>query len=126
MRLLIDTHILLWFLEGNQLLATSRHQIIADPENDIFVSIGSLWEMAIKISLNKLTLSYPLAEIVDHITSENINILPILPAHAIEISVLPFHHRDPFDRLLVAQSRIERLALMSNDKNFKSYEIEIL
>jgi PIN domain nuclease of toxin-antitoxin system len=126
MQLLIDTHILIWFFEGNKLLAKSRRQIIANPNNDVFISIASLWEIAIKISLGKLTLSKPLVEIVRQIAVENIEILPIAPKHILQVSVLTFHHRDPFDRILVAQSQVENLPVMTDDREFGDYRINIL
>jgi PIN domain nuclease of toxin-antitoxin system len=93
MQLLIDTHILIWFLEGNKSLSKPRRQIIANPQNDVFVSISSLWEIAIKISISKLTLAKPLADAIKQIAVEDIEILPILPEHTLQVSTLPFHHR---------------------------------
>jgi PIN domain nuclease of toxin-antitoxin system len=104
MRLLIDTHILIWFLEGSKFLSKPRRRIIADPQNDIFVSITSLREIAIKISLGKLTLSQPLANVIKQIAVENIEILSIAPEHTLHVSALPFHHRDPFDRIIICQA----------------------
>jgi len=126
MRLLIDTHILIWFLEGNKLLSKSRRQIIANPQNDVFVSIASLWEMAIKISVGKLTLAKLLADVIKQIAVENIEILPIAPEHTLQISVLPFHHRDPFDRIIIAQAQLENLPVMTDDDEFGYYGIKIL
>lgn len=126
MKLLIDTHILIWFLEGSKLLSKSRRQIIIDPNNDIFVSIASLWEMAIKISLGKLTIAKPLADVIKQISIENIEILAISPEHIQQVSVLPFHHRDPFDRMIIAQAQIENLSVITNDSNFGSYGIKIV
>lgn len=126
MQLLIDTHILLWFLEGNKLLLKSRRQIIVNPNNDIFVSIASLWEIAIKISVGKLTLAKPLADIIKQIAIEDFEILPILPEHTVQISALPFHHRDPFDRMIIAQSKVENLKIMTDDGEFGSYGVKIL
>ena len=126
MRLLIDTHILIWFLEGNRLLSISRRQTIAKARNDIFVSVASLWEIAIKISLGKLLLIKPLADVIKQITVEDIEILPISPEHILQVSTLPFHHRDPFDRLLIAQAQVENLAVMTNDVEFSGYKVEIL
>ncbi|MGI8494792.1 MAG: type II toxin-antitoxin system VapC family toxin [Pyrinomonadaceae bacterium] len=85
MRLLLDTHILIWFLEGNKSLLKSNRQIIADSDNDIFVSIVPLWEIAIKISIGKLTLAKPLAGAIKQIVIENIEILPISPEHILQI-----------------------------------------
>ena len=126
MRLLIDTHILIWFLEGNKSLSKSRRQIIANPQNEIFVSIASLWEMAIKISLGKLTLAKSLADVIKQIGVEDIELLPISPEHTLQVSTLPFHHRDPFDRIIIAQSQIENLAVMTDDKDFADYGVKIL
>jgi PIN domain nuclease of toxin-antitoxin system len=81
MQLLIDTHILIWFLEGNKSLSKSRRQLIADSNNDVFVSIATLWEIAIKISIGKLTLAKPLADVIKQIGIENIEILAISPEH---------------------------------------------
>jgi PIN domain nuclease of toxin-antitoxin system len=126
MQLLIDTHILIWFLEGNKLLVKSRRQIIANPQNDIFVSIASLWEIAIKISLGKLTLAKPLADVIKQIAVENIEILSIAPEHTLQVSALPFHHRDPFDRIIISQAQVENLPIMTNDAEFSNYIIKIL
>lgn len=126
MRLLIDTHVLIWFLEGSKLLAKPRRQIVADSQNDVFVSIASLWEIAIKISVGKLTLARPLADVVKQIAVENIEILPIAAAHTLQVSVLPFHHRDPFDRIIIAQSQIENLNVMTDDIVFGSYGVKLL
>lgn len=90
MRLLIDTHILIWFLEGSNLLSKSRRQIVAVPQNDVFVSIASLWEIAIKISVGKLKLVSTLADVISQVGIENIEILPVSPEHTLQVSVLPF------------------------------------
>lgn len=126
MQLLIDTHILIWFLEGNNLLSKPRRQIIADSNNNVFVSIASLWEIAIKISIGKLTLNKPLADVIKQIGIENIEILPISPEHTLQVSVLPFHHRDPFDRIIIAQAQVENLPIMTDDGEFGNYRIKIL
>ncbi len=126
MQLLIDTHILIWFLEGNNLLTYSRRQIIADSQNDIFISIASLWEMAIKISISKLTLARPFDEVTRQIAVENIEILPITPEHTLRVSTLPFHHRDPFDRIIIAQAQVGNLPIMTDDEIFGKYGIKIL
>ena len=125
MRLLIDTHILIWFLEGNKLLSKSRRQIIANPQNDIFISIASLWEMAIKISIGKLTLAKPLADVLKQIVIEGFEILSILPEHTLQVSNLPLHHRDPFDRILIAQSQVENLGIITGDGNFRGYGVKL-
>ncbi len=126
MRLLIDTHILIWFLEGNRLLSKPRRQIIANPQNDIFVSIACLWEMAVKISIGKLTLAKPFADVIKQIAVEDFEVLPISPEHTLQVSTLPFHHRDPFDRIIIAQSQIENLTIITDDDDFKSYGVKVL
>jgi len=126
MRLLIDTHILIWFLEGSKLLSKSRRQIIANQQNDIFVRIASLWEMAVKISIGKLTLAHSLAAVIKQIAAQDIEILPITPEHALQVFILPFHHRDPFDRIIIAQSQIENLTIMTGDNDFGSYSVKLL
>ena len=126
MQLLVDTHILIWFLEGNKLLSKSRRQIVADSQNNVFVSIASLWEIAIKISIGKLTLAKPLANVIKQIEIEDFEILPISPEHTLRVSIMPFHHRDPFDRVIIAQSQIENLPVLTDDNDFGSYGIKIL
>ena len=126
MRLLIDTHILIWFLEGNTLLSKLRRQIIAKSQNEVLVSIASLWEIAIKISIGKLTLTKAFADVIKQISIENIEILPISPEHILQVSILPFYHRDPFDRIIIAQAQVENLLIVTDDGEFSNYEIEIL
>ena len=126
MQLLIDTHVLIWFLEGNKSLSKPHRQIISDSQNDVLVSIASLWEIAVKISLGKLTLAKPLADVIKQIAVENIEVLPILPKHTLQVSTLPFHHRDPFDRIIVAQSQVENLPIVTNDIEFSHYGIKLL
>lgn len=126
MRLILDTHILIWFLEGNRSLSNSRRQIISQTQDDIFVSIASLWETAIKVSLGKLTLSQSLADVVKQINSEDIEILPITPEHTLQVSILLFHHRDPFDRIIISQAQVENLTVMTNDTDFIKYGIQVL
>jgi PIN domain nuclease of toxin-antitoxin system len=126
MQLLIDTHILIWFLEGNNLLSKHRRQIVADSNNDIFISIASLWEIAIKISIGKLTLTKPLADVIKHIAAEDIEVLLISPEHTLQVSTLPFHHRDPFDRIIISQAQIENLPVMTDDREFGHYGINII
>ena len=126
MQLLIDTHILIWFLEGNNLLPKSKQQIISNSQNEIFVSIASIWEIAIKISVGKLNLANPLTDIIKQIAIEDIEILPISTEHTLQVSTMPFHHRDPFDRIIIAQSQVENLPIITDDSEFKNYLVKIL
>lgn len=126
MRILIDTHILIWFLEGSEELSESHRDLLINIENDVVVSIASLWEVGIKVGLGKLTLRNSLPELVERMGAEQIDILPIRPEHIVQVSILPFHHRDPFDRMIVAQAQIDGLDLISNDSKFASYGLNVL
>src|SRR5688572_1222873 len=116
MRLLLDTHALLWFVLGDPLLSSRARALIEDPANDKFVSPVSFWELAIKISTGKYLLHEPLEDFCRRgIDGNGFQILPIEVRHANFLITLPFHHRDPFDRLLIAQAAVERMAIVSID-----------
>ena len=122
MNLLLDTHILLWYITGNETLAADWRSSIQSTDNQKWISMASLWEMAIKSSLGKLTLSAPL----DQLIPEGFRILPIDLIHVLAYQRLPLHHRDPFDRMLIAQAQVENLTLMTHDANFRLYGIRLL
>lgn len=107
MRYLLDTHTLIWFLEGDNRLSVAANDIISNADTEIYVSIVSLWEMAIKISLGKLQLSQSLEQMIDKVGQQNITLFEVHPAHVLAVLNLPFEHRDPFDRLLIAQALVE-------------------
>ena len=124
MRILLDTHTFLQFIAGSSRLSNSAREVIENPDNDRLLSIASLWEMAIKISLGKLILAQPFQSLVpEQLNSNAIDILPITFQHVAVIATLPFHHRDPFDRILVAQSVVEAIPLVSADGAFDAYRI---
>jgi len=123
-RLLLDTHTLLWFLRDDPALAPTAKARIEDPANQKFVSVASCWEIAIKAGLGKLTLREPAATLLGReIPRNNFDLLGISLQHATAVEGLPLHHRDPFDRLLVVQARIEGIALVSVDTAFDAYGI---
>ena len=124
MKYLLDTHALIWFLEGDQRLSATAQNIICNDDTDIFVSIVSLWEMAIKISLGKLELSQSLDQIIDKLPQQNITLLPINPAHVLAVLKLPFKHRNPFDRLLIGQALVEKMKFISNEALFLRYSVD--
>ncbi|NMG60070.1 type II toxin-antitoxin system VapC family toxin [Geitlerinema sp. P-1104] len=127
MKLLLDTHILIWLIEGNPNLSQTARQAIEDESNTLDLSIVSLWEITIKTSLGKLELAIPLEQIViNFILPSGIQILPIQLSHLLILQTLPFHHRDPFDRLLISQAKSEGLTLVSGDGMFEQYEVKIL
>jgi PIN domain nuclease of toxin-antitoxin system len=123
---LLDTHTLIWFVNGDtELSQTARTAIEADNTLN-FVSIASLWEMAIKISLNKLELKTPFNQIGRQIEENGFEILPVTFEDTLTLSTLPFHHRDPFDRIIIVQSFNNGLTLISKDKNFDLYNAKVL
>lgn len=126
MRILIDTHILVWQAEGDEKLPLEWRQIISDPSNSISISVVSFWEIAIKISRGKLSISKTIEEMIGAVELSNISVLPIRSSHTIQVSRLPFHHKDPFDRMIIAQSIVEDLPLMTLDGDLSPYKIELV
>lgn len=121
-RLLVDTHALLWWLTDDSALSSTAREAFADPASEPLVSTASVWEIAIKRSLGKLTAP---DDLPDRISGEGFSWLPISPAHAWAVRALPIYHRDPFDRLLVAQALAERLPLISADSQFEQYGVDV-
>ena len=125
-KFLIDTHTFIWLIEDDPKLPDSSKRLIDNLNNDIFISIASLWEMAIKISIGKLKLLGVLAQAIDELYARNIKILPIDSLHILRVQSLPFHHKDPFDRIIIAQSLTENITLICIDGVFDSYGIKRL
>ena len=124
MKLLLDTHIFLWFIMGSLTLSTPARDLIEDEANEKFLSVASLWEIAIKYSLGKLSLSAPFDKLIPHQLSLNgFELLNISMDHVTMVATLPFHHRDPFDRLLIAQAAVEKMPIVSIDAVFDAYSI---
>jgi PIN domain nuclease of toxin-antitoxin system len=121
MNLLLDTHTYIWFAGNKPELSPVVKQLIENPNNTSYLSIASLWEMSIKISLGKLTINTDFKSLLNDLTENGIEILPITFEHVLKSSLLPFHHRDPFDRILVAQSLCEKMQLLSADIIFDQY-----
>lgn len=127
MKLLLDTHAFLWFIGGSSRLSSSARTVIEASGNERFISAASIFEMAIKISLGKLTVGQPLEEILARETDSGaFSLLPIEVRHVSVLASLPFHHRDPFDRLLAAQSLVDGLVLLSVDEAFEAYGVRRL
>jgi PIN domain nuclease of toxin-antitoxin system len=123
MTILLDTHTLLWFLENDpQLPPNIRTRIETSPT--VFISIVSLWEIAIKANISKLTLSFPFSDLETELTTQNITQLPITFSDLETYHSLPLHHRDPFDRLLIAQAINHNLPFISCDTEFGPYPIQ--
>ena len=124
MRILLDTHTLIWFFVGDSKLSTNARILIENEDNHRLVSIASIWEMAIKESKGHLNLSVPFEDYIGQkLSLEEFNILNINLEHLNAIATMPFHHKDPFDRLLIAQSMVERIPILSKDSAFDAYSI---
>lgn len=129
MRLLIDTHVLYWYVEGDPKLSATAQTYIQDTTNDILVSPASYWEIAVKVSLGKWTLNRPFEEFIDlGLKQYGFELLPILPAHTAKLIGLtyPPNHRDPFDRMLVAQALTESIPPVSIDPKLDAYGVQRL
>ena len=127
MKYLLDTHIFLWMLEDNKLLHNQAKQVILNSNNDLFFSMASYWEICIKISIGKLQLKRNWAHIFERELSTNsIQTLPIKKEHARQTITLPWHHRDPFDRLIIAQCKCEKMTCITADPIINQYDIHCL
>lgn len=125
MRVLIDTHVLLWAVSGDKRLSRKAHSILSSFENEVFVSAASAWEIATKYRLGKLPDAAELAGNITAIVQQlGFRPLPISLGHAERAGALPGQHRDPFDRMLIAQSQAENLPLVSNERLFDGYGIQ--
>jgi PIN domain nuclease of toxin-antitoxin system len=122
-KILLDTHMLLWWIAGSPQLSAFARGLISDPENTIFVSAVSLWEIWLKQSLGKLRLPDEFEQVV---AAESFESLPLSAAHAREVARLPWLHRDPFDRMLVAQARVAGLRLLTSDESIAAYSDPVL
>ena len=123
MRLLIDTHVLLWADERPHIITPELRAALIDPANEIFVSAASVWEIAVKRAIGKLTFTRP---IVEAATASGFEILPVSGAHAEHAGGLPRHHNDPFDRLLIAQAALEGMVLGTQDRLMRPYGVALL
>jgi PIN domain nuclease of toxin-antitoxin system len=126
-KILLDTQCWLWMLVAPERFSTAGAQCVSDPENDLHLSAASAWEIAIKHAIGRLRLPVDPAEYVRSRLAESRTIpLPISHEHALHVAGLPLHHRDPFDRLLVAQAQLERLSIMTADPHFAAYDVEVI
>ena len=127
MNLLLDTHAFLWFIEGSDKLSERARGLIEDQENERYFSVGSLWEMAIKVSIGKLDVPLPFTRLVrEHVRGNANSILGVRAAHLDMQRSLPFHHRDPFDRMVIAQAKEEEMKVVGRDEKFDHYDVELL
>ena len=127
MRVLLDTHALLWMMSADDRLSDRAKVTVLDDRNDLLFSLAGWWEIAIKIGLGKLDLQADWALALRREMRHNgIEWLPIRPEHCERIPSLPFHHRDPFDRLLIAQAQAEELSIMTADPHFAAYGVDVV
>jgi PIN domain nuclease of toxin-antitoxin system len=126
-KLLLDTHTFLWFIDGSPQPSTAARTLIEEADNEVFLSVGSLWEIAIKVSLGKLSLGQPFERLMPaQLSLNSIELLNITISHTAKVITLPFHHRDPFDRLLIAQALVEDIPLVGVDTVFDAYGVRRL
>lgn len=126
MRYLLDTHTLLWAVDGSKKLPNHLKDTISDKSNLCFVSIASIWEISIKFSLGRLKIISDLDEYLPLVKRSGFEILPIEENHLLRLPNLPFHHKDPFDRLIIAQAQTEQFTLISKDSKFEEYDVSLL
>jgi PIN domain nuclease of toxin-antitoxin system len=126
MILLLDTHVFIWMDSQPTQLSASAAAALQDPSNTLLVSAASIWEMVIKIQLGKLTLRLPLRNIVSEQQSNRISILPVRLSHALAVDQLPSIHRDPFDRMVIAQANIEGAEMVTADHVFSQDPVRLL
>src|SRR5579863_2327478 len=123
MRALLDTHAFLWAISEDKRLSRSAQQVFTGP-NDLFLSVASVWEILIKVRTGKLSLPQPTgAYVVKELVQNQIEVLPVMLDHVLQIESLAIHHRDPFDRILIAQGVEESLPIVTNDPQFQNYPI---
>lgn len=127
MDLLLDTHAFIWSYEEPERLSEVVLAKLSDPANSLFLSVASVWEMQIKIQREKLKFDDPLSTVIAEQQDVNrIRIMPIELSHALFLESLPFHHKDPFDRMLIAQSSVEDMTIVSRDVHLSSYGVKLL
>jgi PIN domain nuclease of toxin-antitoxin system len=127
MKLLLDTHAFIWWASEPQRLSQKVLILCQDRANTLMISVASIWEMQIKLQLGRLRLTLPLRNLIEsQQQANNLQVLPIELSHVLALDNLPLHHRDPFDRLLIAQSNVEDAPLVSMDRAFSEYQVKLL
>jgi PIN domain nuclease of toxin-antitoxin system len=123
---LLDTHTAIWFFNGDVKLPESAKRLICNMENDKYVSIVSIWELAIKLSLKKITFKEGSKGFLDLIYTNGFDLLEIEPKHIFGLETLPFYHKDPFDRLLVSTALAENITIITDDENIPKYPVNYI
>ena len=125
MKYILDTHTFIWWNDDPQLLSEKVVALCEDPSNKLFVSLASVWEMQIKLQLKKLKLSASLESIIEQQQANNIELLTLTTQHILNLSTLPMHHKDPFDRLIISQANMDNAILLSANKKFELYDVKV-
>ncbi len=127
MTYLLDTHVWLWMLMHPEKLSERVKGLLVDPSNKLLLSAASIWEISIKARLGKLKLPTDVRDYVpSRMTRTRTDGIAVQPAHALQVSTLPMHHRDPFDRMLIAQAQSEHLPIITSDGAYQNYDVEVL
>jgi PIN domain nuclease of toxin-antitoxin system len=127
MRFILDTHTFLWWITDHEMLSEHARHVIQDGDNTLYLSVASGWEIAIKARLGRLELSGEPQKVIPEQMSRNaIQVLPIQMSHALRVYALPDHHRDPFERMLVAQAQVEELPILTSDPQIAQYDIDVV
>ncbi len=125
MRLLVDTHIMLWWMRGDSRLSAEAERLIRDGQNQLMWSVASSWEIAVKTNIGKLELGRPLHRFyADLIQEQNLDLLLVGHEHCVRLATLPLHHRDPFDRMLITQALVEQIPILTADPKLSLYAVE--
>jgi len=127
MKVLLDTHSMLWWLRNDRRLSSMAREIIIDGQNRLIWSMASSWEIAVKVGIGKLTLGRPLQNLFSAmVTDQGVELLPITHEHCTRLGSLPLNHRDPFDRMLIVQAQAEKIPILSADPKLRQYDVGIL
>jgi len=127
MKILLDTHAFLWLVMDDPMLSDTAKKLFLDAENEILLSAVTGFEISVKFSIGKLELSEPPDKFIQNrVVKNDLNVLPITLPHTLKLADLPFHHRDPFDRLLVAQAIIENVPILTRDPLFSEYDCQVI
>jgi len=127
MKALLDTHAFIWMCTGNERLSSTARDTILNPHSRLYLSVASWWEIGVKISIGKLDLHPRWSTIFKREMQNNeIEWLPVRPEHCERVATLPFHHCDPFDRMLIAQAQQEKLTILSADENLRGYNVKVV
>jgi PIN domain nuclease of toxin-antitoxin system len=126
-KLILDTHTYLWAINEAEQLSVKAQEAIGDPANELFLSVASLWEATIKITIGKLHVPGNHVDfLITQLASTGVQVLPISPSHLRCLQTLPLHHRDPFDRVLIAQSEVEQMPIVTTDRDINLYPVKII